>query len=544
MTDVLSRIADHRPSGINDISSWRYAVSVAELTGCALHQSSFTECLLINRCYAETTIMSRSPATTFEYLQFHAASTPDRVALIMDDGEYTYGRFADDALRFTKALADLGIERRQIVSIHHPHFYIEWLLTIACENLGAVSVSDDARNWKRANYLYQHVDVGLTNTPADEEPSFQYHCLTDDWVRATLRMDLAIAQKQPVIVPELDDLVRITRSSGSTDAPKLIPLTRNVQNHRQGDDIRFGLIHTDSIVLIIGVGFIINGNLLLCSACCQVGATVIRSRLPAKAIHDHKVNFTMGLPLALNQLLNDYRKGSLSKSNMIIEVGGAALSGSLRDELYSVISERLFNRLGTNEATTILLMKDHEIGFVTPGTKLEIHDEQHRPVPDGTPGLISVRTPGMIEGYYKNEEETRKRFHTGWFYTGDAGIMVGPRKVKLLGRADDMVIMGGVNESPLVLEDTLRNGAGVKDAAVVGIKASDGGDLVCVALVLTDDANVEAIRAGIHKLWAVYRVRIIIAVVDDLARTENGKVSRAKVRDFFRDQLEAEVAAS
>ena len=61
--------------------------------------------------------MSRPPATTFEYLQFHAASTPDRVALIMDDGEYTYGRFADDAQRFTKALADLGIERKQIVEL-------------------------------------------------------------------------------------------------------------------------------------------------------------------------------------------------------------------------------------------------------------------------------------------------------------------------------------------------------------------------------------------------------------------------------------------
>ena len=68
----------------------------------------------------------------------------------------------------------------------------------------------------------------------------------------------------------------------------------------------------------------------------------------------------------------------------------------------------------------------------------------------------------MITGYYKNEEETRKRFHNGWFYTGDAGIMVGPRKVKLLGRADDMVIMGGVKESPLVLEDTLRTGAGLR----------------------------------------------------------------------------------
>jgi len=58
--------------------------------------------------------MSRPPATTFEYLQFHGETTPDRVALILDDGEVTYGRFADDALRFTNSpltksiLAELG----------------------------------------------------------------------------------------------------------------------------------------------------------------------------------------------------------------------------------------------------------------------------------------------------------------------------------------------------------------------------------------------------------------------------------------------------
>ena len=104
--------------------------------------------------------------------------------------------------------------------------------------------------------------------------------------------------------------------------------------------------------------------------------------------------------------------------------------------------------------------------------------------------------------------------------------------------------MGYKKVPSLILEGTLRNGAGVKDAAVIGIKACDGGDLVCVALVLTDDANVEAIRAGIQQLWAVYKVRIIIAVVDDLARTESGKVSHAKVRDFFRQQLEAATTIS
>jgi acyl-CoA synthetase (AMP-forming)/AMP-acid ligase II len=498
---------------------------------------------LINRCYMETVFMSRPPATTFEYLQFHAANTPDRVALIMDDGEYTYGRFADDALRFTKALADLGIQRRQIVTIHIPHFYIEWLLTIACENLGAVSVSDDARNWKRANYLYQHVDVGLTNTPADEEPPFQYHCLADDWVRATLGMDLAIAQEQQVIVPELDDMVRIARSSGSTGVPKLIPKTlsnENYYSYRWANSLGLNYF---SLILITSPLFI-PATLTQSNSSIFIGATIAVSSEPSKFIFKYKVTHVTGLLIHIQNFIDGLVSGSKIRNNLIVQVYGANISGDFKKTIALKLTQDTMNMYGSNEVNSILNMTDHEIGIIIPGTELEIRNEQHVPVPDGSVGLIAVRNQGMVDGYYKNEEETRKRFHNGWFYTGDAGIKIGPRKVKLLGRADDMVIMGGVKQSPLVLEDTLRNGTGVKDAAVVGIKASDGGDLVCVALVLTDDANEEAIRAGIHQLWAVLKVRVIIAVVDDLARTENGKVSRAKVRDFFREQLEAEVAAS
>jgi acyl-coenzyme A synthetase/AMP-(fatty) acid ligase len=114
--------------------------------------------------------------------------------------------------------------------------------------------------------------------------------------------------------------------------------------------------------------------------------------------------------------------------------------------------------------------------------------------------------------------------------------MVGPRKVKLLGRADDMVIMGGVKVAPLPLEEVLRTEPRIKDAAVVGIKASNGGDLVCVALVLNNKADLAEISGGIRKLWAKYRAKITCASMDDLPRTDNGKISRAKVREFFREQ--------
>ena len=118
--------------------------------------------------------------------------------------------------------------------------------------------------------------------------------------------------------------------------------------------------------------------------------------------------------------------------------------------------------------------------------------------------------------------------------------MVGSRKVKLLGRADDMLILGGVKGSPLPLEERLRTDPRIKDAAMVGIKASDGGDLVCVALVPSDDADTTEISANIgRQFWDKYRAKALFAVMDDLPRTDNGKVSRAKVRELFRKQQEA-----
>ena len=145
--------------------------------------------------------------------------------------------------------------------------------------------------------------------------------------------------------------------------------------------------------------------------------------------------------------------------------------------------------MGANELNAILNMQVDGVGTVLPGVDVAVFDEAHCRVPNGTTGLIAARSRGMIDGYYKDQEETRKRFHDGWFYTGDAGIMVGPRKIQVLGRADEMIIMGGVKQSPLPLEEALRSETGIKDAAVVGIKADDGGDVVCIALVPNDDRD-------------------------------------------------------
>ncbi|MCA8929718.1 MAG: acyl--CoA ligase [Alphaproteobacteria bacterium] len=480
--------------------------------------------------------MERPPVTTFDYLNFHAVNTPDRLVFILDDAEITYSRFANDALRFTKALADLGVRRGQIVAIHHPHFYIAWLLTIACDNLGAVSTTDDAKSWQHARFLYDHVDIALSDSPVEGQAPFRHHRLSDDWVHTVLAMDLAAAASQALPLPEWQDPVRISRSSGTTGIPKLICVTRQIQELRLNEDILTSGLNPDSRMLIIGAVFGINSMLRWCLICFKVGALLVKVSDRAGALRRHGITHIWALPLEYERLLGELPADARPNPHLIAESAGAAASQSLQERIIAKLTPELRSMMGANEAGFVLRMQDAGTGIPLPGVELEIRDELHRKVPDGTAGLIALRKPGLIDAYFRNEEETRQRFREGWFYTGDAGVMIGPRKVKLLGRADDMVIMGGVKESPLALENTLRTGAGVRDAAVVSIKDSDGGDLVCVALVTEPGADIDRLKAGIHEIWAPYRVRIAIDLMDDLPRTDNGKVSRAKVREIFQAQ--------
>ena len=106
------------------------------------------------------------------------------------------------------------------------------------------------------------------------------------------------------------------------------------------------------------------------------------------------------------------------------------------------------------------------VGRVLPHVKLEIVDEDNRPLPAGELGAIRVRSPAVARAIYGNVRDSGDQLKDGWAYPGDTGAVDGEGFLELMGRSSDMIIRGGVNVHPSEVEAVLAELAGVKDVAV------------------------------------------------------------------------------
>jgi long-chain acyl-CoA synthetase len=145
-----------------------------------------------------------------------------------------------------------------------------------------------------------------------------------------------------------------------------------------------------------------------------------------------------------------------------------------------------------------------------------------------------VRGPQVFSGYWRRPDETaRVLTPDGWFRTGDIVTMDADGFVRVVDRIKELIITGGFNVMPSEVEAVVRTVPGVTDAAVVGLPRPDGSEDV-VAVVTTEpgaEVDVEDVRARCRSDLAAYKVPRRVLVVDELPRSQIGKVLRKQVRD-------------
>lgn len=148
----------------------------------------------------------------------------------------------------------------------------------------------------------------------------------------------------------------------------------------------------------------------------------------------------------------------------------------------------------------------------------------------GDDGLVRLRTPTIMDGYRDDPAGTAAAFEDGWFVTSDLGDWDGER-LRVHGRADEVIVTGGENVSPEEVEALLASHPDVADVAVAGADDPEWGRRVVAYVVPAPGAApaLEDLRAHVKARAAPYKAPRQVVLVDALPRLPSGKVARASL---------------
>jgi long-chain acyl-CoA synthetase len=140
----------------------------------------------------------------------------------------------------------------------------------------------------------------------------------------------------------------------------------------------------------------------------------------------------------------------------------------------------------------------------------------------------------MATGYLGNPEATARRFRDGWFWSGDMGFLRSDGQLVINGRADDMMILNGVNIFPVEIERVLERHPAVLIAAALPIPSKVHGQIPVAAVELREGHAIGSVELQSYArehlaLRAPRRVLIMVA----LPRNSQGKIMRREIAQAF-----------
>jgi acetyl-CoA synthetase len=180
------------------------------------------------------------------------------------------------------------------------------------------------------------------------------------------------------------------------------------------------------------------------------------------------------------------------------------------------------------------------MGKPSPGWHIELHDDSGKPVGLHEEGRIAIklnpRPVGLFREYMNNEEENRKSFIDGFYYTGDKAYLDEDGYFWFIGRDDDVIKASGYRIGPFEVESALIEHPAVQEAAVVGSPDDIRGLIVKAFVILKpgirpSEALVREIQNHVKNVTAPYKYPRAIEFVDSLPKTISGKIKRNELRD-------------
>jgi len=220
--------------------------------------------------------------------------------------------------------------------------------------------------------------------------------------------------------------------------------------------------------------------------------------------------------------------------------GGAPLPVEVRSRFEHLTGCHLVEGYGLSEASPVVtcnplggVIKAGSVGLPMPGTQIEIRSRLDPRVmaADGEKGEVCVRGPQVMAGYWQRPEETAQVFVDGALRTGDVGYLDPDGYLFLVDRIKDVIISGGYNIYPRVIEEALYQHPAVSEAVVIGVPDDYRGQAPKAFVTLRPGQTTTPAELRQFLEGYVSRVELPkqVEIRDSLPRTMVGKLSKKEL---------------
>lgn len=260
-----------------------------------------------------------------------------------------------------------------------------------------------------------------------------------------------------------------------------------------------------------------------------------------EAAHRYKTTSTFIVPYMLYEILENYDKlsGIYDISSITHFICGAApLSPQKKRDFIKKIGNTLYEFYGSTETSINSILKPQDIekkaesvGKIVPFCRVKIVDDNGKVCGVNEEGLIYVRSPFSMKGYYKDKSATDEITFDGYITAGDIGKIDQDGFLYILDRKKDMIISAGVNIYPAEIENELLKHQAVKLCAIVGVPDEKWGEKVKAFVVLKDGLKVskDELENFLRERIAGYKVPREWEFVDSLPMTPSGKILKREL---------------
>lgn len=496
------------------------------------------------------------PRNLLALLASATAATPDRVALhfIETGTELTYAELLSDVRRLANGLSAAGVVHGSHVAVMLPNVREMPITWLALAALGAVMVPINVRYTEheleylltdsRASHLVIHQGfAGLLEGISARVPGLTVIAVGDTRSDGLLFWQDLVDDSpdvfRPVAEPDIDDLLSIQYTSGTTGWPKGCMLTQRywltcAKAYSASDGLTYRRIMSSNPF------FYMTPQWLMLMAFFQNATLYVAPYLSLSRFTEWLRRFEIEFCWFPTDIVAQVPPHPEDAELRLIRGNLAVHRADLHAETERRFGFRARAAFGMTEIGCGLTMPieasemvgSGSCGIAGPFRQARIADAEGRTVPPGESGELLIRGPGMLVGYYNRPEATAAAFHGDWFRTGDLAVQDTDGFVTIQGRIKEMIRRAGENISATEVEAALLAIPGVAEAAALPVPDALRGEEVKAYLVLeegktAEEVPPETIIADCSRRLASFKVpRFIEYRSAPLPRSTSGKVKK------------------